>query len=214
MLIGTLAASTTTTINLNYLPAYLYFVAATTPTTFQVNVAGDGVIANLDDDGVDMIGTLNRQNRVSNSFLIPLADGLIKGKNVDITITNAVAGTVSVYGFSVSPGATYIQHLSQTVYANSGASFDNLAAYMAPNAGTTDLYTVTYRNGTVQQFNRIEMLPILGASQAVVLSNSYVFNNYDQTIRMIQVTPAANQTVYVTRFIPVGGVTDSAIFDK
>ncbi len=203
MKIGQLAASETTTINVQYLPQYLYFVATTVPTAFKVNVAGDGVISDLDGDGVDIFGVQRIIGRETNGYTIALSDGLIPNKVVDITIANAVAATVDVYGFSREMGDIYVQTLRQSVLANSGANFADFAFMGFPSAAAGDRFIITFEDDTVQEFHRDEITCMLQFSQNEV-TGAYNLDNLEGEIKLVNFIPAALQTVYLQRYIPVG----------
>lgn len=213
MKIGTLAASTTTTINLTWLPQYIFFVAATVPTLVKTEVYGDGIITDIDGAGCDALNAIRMYSQVSNGYLLPLANGIVKGKNTAITITNAVAGTVDVYGIAQNIGSVYVQMIRQYVLANSGAEFKNFAYLAAPSSGATDVWNISYRSGVTHQLNRLELNAMLGLKQNPIGSN-YSIDNLQREVKLVQLTPAAAQTVYLVRYVPVGGVTDSAIFSK
>ncbi len=205
MKVGELAASTTTTLTLQYLPQYLYFVASTVPTAFKVNVAGDGVISDLDGDGLDFFGVQRLIGRETNGYTIALADGLIKAKVVDITVTNAVAAIVDVYGFSREDGDVYVQTLRQQVLADSGANFEDFASMGFPNAAAGDRFSITFEDGTVQEFNRLELTCMMQFSQNVI-TGTFNLDNLEGEISLVNFIPGATQTVYLQRYIPVGDI--------
>lgn len=206
MKIGQLAASATTTINLTWLPQYLYMILATVATAFKVTVFGDGVISDLDGDGLDTFGQQRLVGQETNAYMIALTNGIIKNKNVEIVITNAIAGTVDVYGIVREEGDTYVQTLRQQVLANSGADFTDFAFLGFPSAAAGDVFTVTFEDGTVHQLNRLELVAMLQFTQNIV-TGKYEIDNLDGEIRKVNFIPAAAQTVYVQRFLPVGDVS-------
>jgi hypothetical protein len=99
MKIGTIAtgAAVETTINLNYVPQYIYYVAATQLSSIRVTVEGDGTILDLDTTGLTAVGSITRFGTVANAYLIPLADGLVKNKVTQLTFTNSAAQTPDVF---------------------------------------------------------------------------------------------------------------------
>lgn len=213
MKIGTLAASATTTINLTWVPQYVFFIAATVPTAFKVNVYGDGVISDIDGNGCTALNSIRLYGAVTNGYLLPVANGLLKGKNTDITITNAVAATVDVYGLAFNAGYAYVQMIRQYLLANSGAEFNDFAYIAFPSAAAGDLYQVTFRDGTTHLFTYLELNAALGLTQ-VPITSRYNVDNLNGQISLLQATPAAAQTAYLVRYIPVGGVAESAVFGK
>ena len=206
MKIGQLAASTTTTINLTWLPQYLYMVLSTVATAFKVTVFGDGVISDLDGNGLDTFGQQRLIGQETNGYIIALSNGIIKNKNVEITITNAVAAGVDVYGIVREEGDVYVQTIRQQVLANSGADFMDFAYLGFPSAAAGDKFTVTFEDGTVHDLNRLELTAMLQFTQNIVTGN-YIIDNLDGEIRKVNFIPGAAQTVYVQRFLPVGDVS-------
>lgn len=206
MKIGQLAASATTTINLTWLPQYLYMVLATVATAFKVTVFGDGVISDLDGDGLDVFGQQRVIGQETNGYMIALSNGIVKNKNVEIIITNAVAATVDVYGIVREEGDVYVQTLRQQVLAHSGADFQDFSCLGFPSAAAGDKFTVAFEDGTVHDLNRLELTAMLQLTQNIV-SGNFIIDNLDGEIRKVNFIPGAAQTVYVQRFLPVGDVS-------
>ncbi len=204
MKIGTLAASTTTTINLTWLPQYIYFVASSTPTALKVTVFGDGVITDMAAPGALAFGSHRLIGYVANSFMIALANGIVKNKNVEITITNAVAAAVDVFGIVREEGDVYVQILKQQILAGSGADITDFSTLAVPDTAVGDKYTITFEDGTVHDFTFTEIFAMMQFTQNEL--NTYLIDNLDGEIRKVNFIPAATQTVYVQRFSPVGDV--------
>lgn len=206
MKIGTLTTGATvvTTITLNYLPQYLYFIAATALTSIKVNVAGDGVICDLDSDGIAGISGIRRFGAVTNSYYIPLANGLIPNKVVTITITNSAAQTPAIYGHSLQKGNMYLTSLQQTALASSGVTFKDFAHLCVESMATTDQMTVEYHDGHVEDYESTELL-----GQYTLYSNevdSYCIDNVEQNVKSVKLIPAADRTVVLTRWAPVNKI--------
>ncbi|MBA7533012.1 hypothetical protein ES705_25247 [subsurface metagenome] len=205
MKIGSLIASDTTTINLTWLPQYIYFIASTVLTGFKVTVFGDGIISDLDGDGLDTFGQMRMLGLENGSYLIPLSNGIIKNKNIEIICTNPDVAAVDVYGICREEGDVYVQTLRQQVLAYSGADFTDFAYLGFPSAADGDKFTVTFEDGTVHDFDRKELVAMLGMTQVTVASK-YLVDNLDGEIRKINFIPAAAQTVYMMRYTPLGDV--------
>jgi len=208
MKVKTLIASDTTTWNMTWLPQFLFFVATTVPTMFKVSVFGDGVIADLDGDGLDALNSIKHVGQVTNGYMINLADGIVKGKNVEISITNAVAGTVDVYGIVLEDGDIYVQSIRQQALASSGVEIRDFAYVAFPSAAVGDVWNITFEDDTTHKFDRAELNALLCLEENPV-GTKYNIDNLDGTIRVIQFTPAATQTIYIVQFAPVGNVPAS-----
>lgn len=205
MKIGQLAASATTTITLTWLPQFIYMVLSTVATAFKVTVFGDGVISDLDGDGLDTFGQQRLIGQETNAYTIALANGIVINRNVEMVITNAVAATVDVYGIVREDGDVYVQTLRQQVMANSGADFTDFAYLGFPSAADGDVFTVTFEDETVHTFNRLELTAMMQMTQNVI-TGRFDIDNLDGEIKKVNFIPAAAQTVYMQRFVPVGDV--------
>lgn len=209
MKIGTLAASATTTINLTWLPQYIFFVTGTAPTATKVTVFGDGVIMDLGSAGALAFGSQRLIGYQPDSFMLALANGIVKNKNVEITITNAAAATVDVYGLAREEGDVYVQTIRQQVLAFSGADFVDFATLAVPDTAAGDKYTITFEDGTVHDFTLTEIYAMMQFTQNNL--NTYLIDNFEGEIRKVNLIPVATQTCYVQRFLPVGDVA-SGVF--
>jgi len=204
MKIGTLTTGDTihTIIKLNYLPQYLYFVAATALKGLQVNVSGDGIICNLDENGIKAVSGIRRYGAVANSYMVPLANGFVPNKVVEIDFTNSAAQTPDIYGFSLQKADSYIWSSVETVLASSGKVFQDFAHLAVLAMGATDLLTIGFEDGHVQDVADVELL-----GSYTLYSNevdSYCVDNLDFAIVYVKLVPAADRKVCVTRFVPVG----------
>lgn len=208
MKIGTLTtgAAVQTIMKLNYLPQYLYYIAATALTGLVVTVSGDGVILNLDAVGLAAISGIRRYGAVTNSYLIPLADGFVPNKVVEMVFTNSAAQTPDIFGFSMVKGDSYCYSFMETVLASSGKIFQNFAHLAVLSMAATDLLTVTYEDGHVQDFNSVELLGVYTLYSNEV--DSYCIDNLDFAIVTVKLVPAADRKVLITKFVPVGSLEE------
>jgi len=209
VLVMAAAASTTTTVQVNYVPQGLFFTAATVPTLIKVTPLGDGPICDLDGNGVTCLGRIRLNGIVTNSYYIPLADGLVPGRTTEIVFTNAVASTVNVYGFGMSQGSVYIQCLRQTVLANSGTDLFKFMFAGFPSGAAGDVWNITSNDGVTQKYVREELQGMIQFTQNDV--TGYNIDNLDQKVKNVQFVPAATQVVYIARVSPIG-VIQKGIF--
>lgn len=206
MQIGTLTTGVgvVTTITLNYLPAYIYYIAATQLTGFKCNVAGDGVVLDLDATGLTAMNGIRRYGATANDNLISLADGFVPNKVTELSFTNSAAQTPAVYGFSMKKGLAYVVTRRQTVLASSGQKFENFAYIGFSTIGATDEMTVEFRDGHTQKFVAAEVLAWLSLLQNDVAA--YAIDNLEGMIRYIHWIPTANAVAYVMKFVPIGNI--------
>lgn len=210
MKIGTIAGGvgTATTITIQYVPQYLYLVSATTMTSIKVNVNGDGVILDLDAKGLNAFGAVRTIGRKTNGFLHVLADGIIKGKNTDITVVNSVAGAIDLFAFSEQEGRIYVQSLRSKVLAASGANLRAFCFLAMPDIAVGDTTTLNYASGFTQRMDSVELIAYYEMYQNDVNTNAYALvDNFAGKIRSIDFTPAADETIHMMRFAPVGTVS-------
>jgi len=203
MIIGTIPASSTGTITLTYVPEFLFFVAATAPSALRVTALGDGVICDLDANGLNAINGQFAVSRVSNGFLLKLSDGLIKAKNVEISLANTVASSLTLHGFSTREGANYVTHHRAIVLANSGHTFVDFSFLALPGLSATDTIDVLYRDGTNQRYVVAELQALQANTSWNISVN--VVDNIAGEIHKVTVIPASNITAIIQRF---SGVTD------
>ncbi len=211
MLIGTMAASVNTVINLTWLPENLYFVSTAPPSALRVTVLGEGVIMDLDAAGILALANIRCVSRVLNAFLLNLSDGLIKNKNVEISFFNTTAVAIPLFGFSERIGGVFVQSIRQAVLANSGAVFSDFALIALPNLGANDTVDVFYHNGLNQRLLRDELAAL---NQRLQNNNgSFIFDNLDGNVTSLTVIPTAAQTAYVVRYA-LGNDVSGAVFDS
>ena len=199
--LGTIAGSTTDTLDITYVPEYLYFEIGTTPTELVFTVLGDGVVKNLDGNGVITEANLFQLGVQSNGYLLRIANGLIRNKNVTLKIANADAAALDVYGFSLNntgkgnaPVGLYYRSSQQKVFAGSGRDITDFAYLGLPNIASGDSIQISYRNGLVEELKDVELDAIIGQMSNELRDG---IPNFDQTVKVVNFIPAADQQVYV-----------------
>lgn len=211
MKIGTLTtgAATVDTFKLTYVPQYLYYIAATQLTGIKVTVAGDGVVLDLDAAGLNAVSGIGRLGAVSNSYLIPLSTALISGKVCEIQTTNSAAQTPALYGFSLQNSMrnegvpiVYVKSVKQTALAGSSVTFDKFVQVGFSSPTTSDIFTVGYVDGHIEQFESTELLAVVTLEQNEV--DSYVITNMDQMIDWVKLIPSTDRTCYMTTYVIPG----------
>ena len=201
MKLGTIAKGTTDTLKLTFLPQVIMLKGGT-PSALKVTVYGDGVICDLDADGLSALNAVRKNTAPSGQISIVLADGLVKGKNVEVTITES-AGTedIAVYGEASGQGQAYVQSIRQAIFANSGNDFERFAFLAIPNATESDTINITSVDGLVHQVTSTELQDMLAETQA---NSTIAVDNFDAMLDKVSIIPAADRTAYVVRYAPVG----------
>jgi len=199
MKIGTLTtgAAVVTTIDLQFCPEKLFYVAATQLTGLKVEVLGEGVVVDLDATGLTAQGKHRVLGVVTNGYVIDVADGIITGKNTRLTFTNSAAQTPDIFATGDNIGGIYVRTQKATVLLNNNTMFSKFAVLFLPSLAAGDKVTVTYEDGLTQIWEREDLNAISGYVQNVP---AYQIDNLDGSIKTVQVLAAATQTVYVTDY--------------
>jgi hypothetical protein len=135
-------------------------------------------------------------------YCIPLSDGFIKGKNVQILITKNAAGVAgTVWGYSTSYGENFFQILMQTALANSGINIKKFLFCHVEAFGATDRLNITYKDGFNHQAEASEVIGAITFDQVQTDQTALAFNNSDFKYKTVNIIPAANRNVYIGRFI-------------
>lgn len=208
VLLGSIAASTTASFQTTFIPQFFAVSLSTVSTSFTINVNGDGVIFNLDGNGMNSLNKIRLVGSVSNLYVFQIADGLLTNKKATWTIANAVAAQIDVYGWSkVKNGGTYLTYNSQYALAGSGLQLDKFAFAGFPSAAAADLFTINYRDGLSDQPSRFEINSDLGYTQNVVASR-YGIDNFGQVIKNVNFVPVAAQSIYVCKYQAAQGAVN------
>lgn len=202
MKIGVVASGVgvATTFQLAYCPEKIRFIAATAPQGLKVNVLGVGVITDLDAAGLLSFGRRRKISMPANGYEIPLADGLIMGKNVEITVINSAAVAFDLFVDSNNVGGLgYVECLRQTVFASSVFEASKFAMLGLGNVAAADSIDVTYADGTVQKVDPAE-LPFLVGNYQADSTTVKVIDNIDNEVKSVRFIPAANEVIYLMTY--------------
>lgn len=211
---GSIAASASASFNITYVPQFIGFTIATIPTSFQINVQGDGVIFNLDGTGLTNMSNIRLAGVIANTYVFQVADGLINGKNGTVTIANATAAQLDVYAWSKDVGSMYMTYLTQNALLNSGILLKDFAYAAFPSAGTADSFTIKYASGITQVNLRNEQAFGLGYTQNVVTTRYNIDNIAPATVKELTYIPTTSQNVYVMQYQPAKGTVNAALIAK
>ena len=207
MKIGTIAGGVgvTTLISLTYLPSVLQWDGVEIPTNLKVTVLGDGVICDLDKDGIQAATRMLRVGNRINGYFVPMSDGIVTGKNVEIAVTNNGADPIDLYGYSTQKGSTYIRSLQQKVFASSGVQLSDFFQCALPNMLETDELNITYTGGFVQKFAPSDLRMDV-SFDTFVGGDSFDFRvqNTDARVKLLSFIPTVDEQVYIFKYSPVG----------
>lgn len=198
-LLFSIAGSVTDTKSIGYLPQFLVFNIGTVPTSFKIEVAGDGVVYSIDGTGLTNLNGIRQVGALpANQYIYEVANGFIN-KNTSFTIANASASQLDVYGWSEGEGNGYVMHNMAKAFANAAIEVDDFFYAAFPSAAATDTFTVTWSNNKTETMKRIELESRLAYKQQVAATR-YNVDNIQRQVRKIQFNGAADQSIYYTRF--------------
>jgi len=205
----TLGVGVTTTIQVTYLPQFIGFTIGTVPTSISIRVLGDGTTIDLNGNGITAVTGFMQLGAIANNFTLAIADGLIVGKNVEITIVNADAAGFNLFGWSMKRGANYLVYQRQTILANSGVDFTDFTLLAVQAPGATDQFTLSYEDGTVENasLNEIQFaLQYVQNNQGATL-----IDNTGANLMKVNILPAAQRVAFMAKWQPVGNIDNAPI---
>lgn len=210
---GSIAASVAGSFNITYVPQFIGFTISSAPTSFVINVQGDGVTFNLDATGITNMANIRYLGVISNQYVFQIADGLINGKNGTVTITNAAAAQLDVYAWSKQPGSFYNTYLTQNALANSGFELQNFAYAAFPSAAAGDSFTLEYSTGITQVSNRLDLAYALGYKQNISAAAYRIDNIAPATLKKVTFIPAAAQNIYAMKYQSQAGTVSASLMN-
>lgn len=189
-------------VELAFCPEFITYTAATQLQNISVSVLGTGVIMELGADGLDALGRAEQIGQRTNATLLRLADGLQPDKKTTLKFTNSAAQTPDIFAISTTKGrGVFVESSSNNVNQFSKTQIKKFLFASFPNAGASDLFTVTFMDGTTEQMERNELANLLQLQQTVQNSASDFFiNNSSQIIKNVMFYPNSGaQTIYTQK---------------
>jgi len=202
----TTGAAVVTTQNSTWIPKYMWYTAATQLSNVKLTVQGDGVVFDIDTNGLNHCGVNRVLGQVTNTYLFRLANGFIKGKNVLWEFTNSAAQVPSIYidnDQTPPPGKElYLQAIRQPIVGPGGTDLDDFITLSVPSFSATDYVNMLFSDGT-QQANmaRQDLQALLELTQNVVNSPIYMIDNWGQRVKKVNLQVGATQTAYIQRWV-------------
>lgn len=202
-----------TSAQLTFLPERIWYSAATQLTSVRISTKDNGVVLDLDANGLTHIGLNRVLGQVTNGFVLNLANGQIPAGNVLFEFTNSAAQTpVIYYDSDISAPVADLQFIQagRVPLLVGGNEFRNFATLSLPSLAATDTVTILYADGSVQSnMNRVDLQYKLGFTQSVVNTPIYQIDNFNREIVSVSVIVGTAQTGYVQRFTDVDGKINS-----
>ena len=196
----TLVGSLTYEIVDNYVPEFLIFKKTTgaLPTACRVTVNGTKVILDLDTNAMKAIA-VNRNNADPSATYIklPLADGLIQNKNIQISVTCAATTDSNdiLFFHRNKDGKTLVNSIRQKVFQSSATKFKSFGLLFVDGAAAGDSFNVTMNDGLIHPWTLDEVL--LETYETTSGGNNLaIFDNLELNYKEVEVILAADR--YVT----------------
>lgn len=180
----------------------------TTITNFQVKVAGQGVVTDINSNSSLLtISDFAKKQSLSvltkKGYMVPAADGFIPNKNVQILITKSGAGTAgTILGFSQAYGKMYCQIINQSALQSSGMDFKKFLFLVLEGATSSDRFNLTFKDDFNHQAELDELITDCTWSQVQNDQLNVMIGNQDQRYSKVNYIPAATRQVYIARFAP------------
>jgi hypothetical protein len=173
MLLGTVAASTSSTFNLGVLPEYLIIgtLEATGASGLSVTTPQHGIIVNTTSATNTQLvcKSFNESNYTQSTVnfgsILRLADGQINTGQCTITVSTGTTAC-PVYAFSSKMGTTALRSYVQNVVATSFNRFSKFLRFSCAWSNTNPAtYNVTYNNGNAFPFQEVELGALAATTQ-------------------------------------------------
>lgn len=201
---ATLTGSLTYEIVDNYIPEMLIFKKTTgaLPTALRVTVSGTKVICDLDTNGMKAIACNRNINDPSSTYIkIPIADGIVTGKNIQISITcAATTDNNDLLFFSRNKsGENLVCSVRQKVFQSSSTRLKSFGLMFVDGATSADSFNVTMNDGLVHNWTLDEVL--LETYETTNGGNTLaIFDNFDLKYKEVECIFAADRYVTLVYF--------------
>lgn len=211
MILGPVTAAGTSTFNLSYIPQYIDITNIATITRLRVTSLGSGVILDLDATGIAALRNTRFQTTVATTVLnrFFLANGLIKGINCIVEITNGATATTCLAGSQQDSGdgTLYFQGVPQKIFANTGVTFRKFGVLALPSLVAGDYIQIEFLDGTNSKWDYTELRGWMAQYQALDgNTNDIKVDNLDSLIASVTVYCAADQLAYIQKYLPIGNI--------
>lgn len=210
MLVLTVPQNTTSTVQLSYTPQFLLLVGnAVASTAANVTVLGVGNTVNLTSNNAIRVSSNAEQfvGLVNIGYAIPLADGVLRDKKCNITISTAAAsGSVLVYAMSFKDGSIPVFTQEQTVIALTQQKYSDFLRLFVIGGTSSDVLNIMHRDGSYNNVTGQEMSFLSGMYSNypnTVASGdmgvNYMVNNINNEWKSFDIQPSTNRTVVLQK---------------
>lgn len=185
--------------NVSFCPQNIIVYVEGTPTvpdTLTINVLGLATVFDCSD--INLILGLSSIGVLTNNIypVIPVAPGLIKGKNTEFRLTTAPNANVQVYGVSfIESNQVYLTQ-QQTINANSSAIIENATDILFTNTPINNINAINEQSVFTFDNNELQLISFryLNTSSARYFPISPMFQK-------LQVFSSSQSLTFITRII-------------
>jgi len=184
----------------NYVPEFIIFKknSGALPTALKVTVNGTKIITDLDTNAMAAIAVNRNYADPSATYVkIPLADGLITNKNIQISVTCAATTDSNdlIFFNRNKNGEHFVNCIRQKIFQNSSSRFKSFGLLFVDGATSSDSFNVTMMDGLVHTYTLDEVL--LESYETTNGGNTKcIFDNLELIYKEIEIIAAADR--YVT----------------
>jgi len=178
------------------------FSNSSLPTALRVTVNGTKVITDLDTNAMAAIAAnRNYADPTATYIKIPLADGLLRNKNIQISVTAALVGDSNdlIFFNRNKDGKHYVNSIRQKIFQNSSSRFKSFALLFVDGSTSSDSFNVTMNDGLVHPWTLDEVL--LETYETTSGGNAKcIFDNLELQYKEVEIIAAADRYVTVVFF--------------
>jgi len=184
----------------NYVPEFIIFKknSGALPTALRVTVNGTKVITDLDTNAMAAIAAnRNYADPTATYVKVPLSDGLLTNKNIQISVTCAATTDSNdlIFFNRNKNGEHYVNCIRQKIFQNSSTRFKSFALLYVDGSTSSDSFNVTMVNSLVHTWTLDEVL--LETYETTNGGNAKcIFDNLDLKYKEVEIIAAADR--YVT----------------
>lgn len=208
MKVGTYTGQTNYTVNDNVCPQLLLIrkTAGNFPSKLRVTVSGRGTIKDIDLQQMKRESEwINKyQSPVSFDFLaIPIADGYFGDTRTTIEVTTGAAGDAfDLFYWNQNKGAMFLVTEQVKAFASQPFRQEKFCFMTVEGSADTDVFNLTFSNDVTHTSTKSELqVEYMEFSAAFASGTDTCIDNFDQVYRLVEVVPAADRQVFVTRFV-------------
>lgn len=202
----------TGSVDLSYTPQFLLFVptgGTNMPTVINGTILGEGNTINLNSAGAIRVASNNAQfaGLINLGYCIPVADGVLKNKKFNLTVTQGAVNAVDVYAMSFVNGNVPVITQDQTVIALTQQKFTDFLRVMVTGGTANDEINLMASDGSYNNLSGVELsvLSTMSANYPNTLVSgdvgvNYMVDNTHQSYKSFDIKPDTNRIVVVQKF--------------